>query len=225
MEFIIIFILALFLLSIFVLINFRIQNQKIEHKTTIIPQKSNLIMDYFDNLLSELSFIEYYELPFQIDFLLFSLFKNRLCVISYLEQKKLSEDKKSYIMEKYDAFMYLAIGKWMDKNAPSFINKAEITEMRLSAYNDVLLEIIDNPFAMSIISNTLYWFIANGWEHNLENANLITPKMPEKMSEFIRGNKEAENNYGYVVANIDISNILYCEKNIPSLIKHLKKSN
>lgn len=177
---------------------------------------------YFDELFSKLSQFKCYGKHHYIDIIIFALYKSRLCAVSFIWEKRMKEYVKLKIMDAYDCYQYLALGYWMDKNAPSFSNKVDIADNRMKIYEKTFIEFIESPFVMSILSRSFYWALDNGWE--LDNAGRSTIH-PNQNFDFValKNIGEAEKKYARLYDELELIILNHCQLELPTFIKLLKR--
>lgn len=203
------------------LIQYELYNRHLKTKQGE-KQPPNPALSFFPDLFSRLSYLEKYGSHKHIDFILFALFKARLCAMQCIAKKQnLSIQEQTEILEAYDMNMYLSFGFWMDNNTPAFEEKSNIAITRMTAYDQIMDRFEGTFFCMSYISCALYWFLSNGWIARVNGMLSTKPRSDFSISCLNKFDKDFEHQYAPVVDELDFIVLNYCDMNIPKYINYL----
>ena len=147
----------------------------------------------------------------------------KIGAIAYIYESDITDtdNKRAQIMDQFDTLMYLSLGNWMDKNAPSFKEKVNIADIRMKAYDQTMSQYINNPFVMHYISLTLYWFLSEGWTRRQDGSLSTFPNSEFDMLSAIRIGKNEEKKYSDIVEQTDAIVLGYCDNKIATFILNI----
>ena len=136
---------------------------------------------------------------------------------------KVEPSNKDMVMEAYDLAMFISIGYWMDKYAPSFIKKTEITDSRMLAYEKTYMKEASDLMALMNLSKAFYWFLEKGWELDAEGKKTTVPNTEfEPSTLFFREVMEVEGKYVNLQAELEEIVFGYYERELGKFILSLK---
>ncbi len=196
--------------------------------TTIQKETAPFVSFFWTDLFSRLSYLKVHGIHNHIDYILFAMFKARLCAVSYVSQADISEQKRQEIMDAFDVDMYLFFGLWMDSNAPDFTQKVNITDSRMLNYEKVFMSFSSHsnrpiPFVMSFVTSTLYWFLSDGWKKNFDGKFSTVPRNDFDF-EYLKIPAEISERYNVIFDELDPIILNFCDLNISNYIKQLKNT-
>jgi len=176
---------------------------------------------FFEGLFSRLDHFKEQGVHKHIDILLYSLFKGRLFTTAFVEGK-VDQSKREMVMEAYDLSMFLSIGYWMDRYAPSFFRKAEITDSRFTAYEKTFMSGLSDIDSLMKLSNAFYWFMEKGWKADASGKLTTEPSTDYEPPTLYFG--EVMNDSKYVNLQAEIEEIVfgYYERELGKFVLSLK---
>ncbi|MBP3582727.1 MAG: hypothetical protein J6K44_01680 [Clostridia bacterium] len=177
---------------------------------------------FFEGLFSRLDHFKEQGVHKHIDILLYSLFKGRMFTVAFVDGK-VEPSNKDMVMEAYDLAMFISIGYWMDKYAPSFIKKTEITDSRMLAYEKTYMKEASDLMALMNLSKAFYWFLEKGWELDAEGKKTTMPNTEfEPSTLFFREVMDVEGKYVNLQAELEEIVFGYYERELGRFILSLK---
>ena len=178
---------------------------------------------FFFDLFSRLSFIKEKNLHTALDYMIYASFKARLCAIYEVNKdESLSDEERTFLIDKFDTIMFLSLGCYFDEYAPSFSYKTHIISSRFEIYEKVFQRFIDSPFVMTIMSRTLYWFISEGWMKETDGSRSNLPNTDFDLLEMLHLDRSIEKLYYPIHDDAESIILPYCERELRKLIDSFK---
>lgn len=139
------------------------------------PQ-SNYRSDFFKNMYKSCDFAAVLGDPKYVEYMIYMTYKANLIASFEITQLSISDTQKEQLLINYNNNQYNALLEWLSDNT-NVDNLAVIISSRFDAYEKIFYKYVNMEFSkmfvMSYISDTLYWFLENGWDSYYRNPNLL----------------------------------------------------
>lgn len=138
--------------------------------------QSNDRSDFFKNMYKSCDFAAILGGSKYVEYMIYMTYKANLIASFEITQLGISDSKKCQLLIEYSNNQYNALLEWLSNNT-NVDNLATIIRSRFHAYEETFSKYssmeFSKAFVMSFISDTLYWFLENGWDTHCQNPNLL----------------------------------------------------
>ena len=156
-----------------------------------------------------------------IDFVLYALFKARIILISQTTNKDTSEETKQDIVYAFDTISAATLKKRFSYMLPAKLQAYYQT--RIGAYDTIYAYHENDPLIMAHLSDCLKWFLFNSAICIPNGSKLATPYnsyfFPNKVLEFALSEEELAQ-----VDELELQTLNFLEKNIEDFILTVSKN-